>query len=111
MKGEVIKEMLLKNKISQASLARSLGCSPQNLNIALNAKDLRTGLLEDIARALGKPLVFFYRGEEYKDLMEPPKFAPSPTDNIMLSEYTAVVRENERLKMEIEMLKKELDNK
>ena len=41
-----------------------IGKSQQVLASALKHDDVRTGLLEDIAKAMGKPLSFFY-GETY----------------------------------------------
>lgn len=41
-----------------------IGRSQQNLASLLKHEDVRTGLLEDIAKAMGKPLAFFY-GESF----------------------------------------------
>ena len=45
-------------------MAKLLGKAQQVLASALKHDDVRTGLLEDIAKAMGKPLSFFY-GESY----------------------------------------------
>lgn len=45
-------------------MAKLLGKAQQVLASALKHDDVRTGLLEDIAKAMGKPLSFFY-GETY----------------------------------------------
>ena len=45
-------------------MAQLIGKSQQVLASALKHDDIRTGLLEDIAKAMGKPLAFFY-GEDY----------------------------------------------
>lgn len=45
-------------------MAEMIGRSQQNLASLLKHEDVRTGLLEDIAKAIGKPLSFFY-GETY----------------------------------------------
>ena len=60
MKGIEIKRILLENGVSVAHIARLLGLSQQNLSAALQKDDIRTGLLEDIAGAIGKDVPFFY---------------------------------------------------
>ena len=45
-------------------MAEMIGRSQQNLATVLKHDDIRTGLLEDIAKAMGKPLSFFY-GEAF----------------------------------------------
>ena len=60
MKGIEIKRILSENGVSVAHIARHLGLSQQNLSAALQKDDIRTGLLEDIAGAIGKDVSFFY---------------------------------------------------
>lgn len=60
MKGLTVKEILRREGFSQSQIAKIIGESPQNLNAALNFDDIRTGLLERIAEAIGKPVSFFY---------------------------------------------------
>lgn len=60
MKGIEIKRILSENGVSVAHIARLLGLSQQNLSAALQKDDIRTGLLEDIAGAIGKDVPFFY---------------------------------------------------
>jgi len=60
MKGIEIKKILSENGVSVAHIARLLGLSQQNLSAALQKDDIRTGLLEDIAGAIGKDVPFFY---------------------------------------------------
>lgn len=45
-------------------MAKMIGKAQQVLASALKHDDVRTGLVEDIARAMGKPLAFFY-GEDF----------------------------------------------
>ena len=45
-------------------MAELIGRSQQNLATLLKHDDVRTSLVEDIAKAMGKPLSFFY-GETY----------------------------------------------
>lgn len=65
MKGKVIKDVLIKNGIVQSELAKMLGITPNNLNNMLSKDDVRTGLLEDIAKACNIPISVFY-GDSYK---------------------------------------------
>lgn len=56
----------LKNRISeltgktQAEVAEMLGVSPQALNSFFNAKDVRSGLIEDVSRVFKIPLSVIY---------------------------------------------------
>ena len=63
MKGEEVKEILRKRKISVSEVARQLGMQQQTLSSALLGDDIRTGLLESIADLLGEPVTYFYTGE------------------------------------------------
>lgn len=65
MKGKVVKDVLFKNNIVQSELAKTLGLAPNNLNNMLAKDDIRTGLLEDIAKACNIPICVFY-GDSYK---------------------------------------------
>lgn len=60
MKGETIKEYLMKNKVSQKEIAAALELSQQTLSAALGTDDVKTSLLERIADYLGVPVASFY---------------------------------------------------
>lgn len=61
MSGKELKEILAARGINLSELARMLGfANDQRLHSALNAADIKTGLLERIAEATGKPLSYFY---------------------------------------------------
>lgn len=64
MTGEELRNKLKKTGFSIAGLARDLGMSQQNLNQALNAKDVKTGLVENLSKVLDVPITFFYEGTE-----------------------------------------------
>lgn len=64
MTGKHILNLMTQEGFSISKMAQLIGTSQPNLSSALKHDDVRTGLLEDIARAMGKPLAFFY-GEEY----------------------------------------------
>lgn len=61
MSGEELKEKLKQDGIVLSELARLLGYdSDQGLHSALKAKDVRSGLLEEIARVTSKSIDWFY---------------------------------------------------
>lgn len=60
MKGLHVKKILREKGISIAHYARMLGISQQNLSAALSKDDIRTGLLESIAEAIGTNVPYFY---------------------------------------------------
>lgn len=64
MTGKHILDLMKKEGYSVNKMAELIGTSQPNLLSALKHDDVRTGLLEDIAKAMGKPLSFFY-GEAY----------------------------------------------
>lgn len=64
MTGKHILDLMRQEGYSINKMAQLIGTSQPNLTSALKHDDIRTGLLEDIAKAMGKPLSFFY-GETY----------------------------------------------
>ena len=60
MTGQELKDILYQNKISQSEIARKLGLSHQSFNQMLSAADVKTSLLERIAKALDVKMSFFY---------------------------------------------------
>lgn len=64
MKGSDLKDLLRKEGVVLSQLADELGMSQQNLSAAFTREDVKSGLLEKLARILGKPIGFFY-GESF----------------------------------------------
>ena len=64
MTGQHLQDLLKQEGYSVNKMAEMIGRSQQNLATVLKHDDIRTGLLEDIAKAMGKPLSFFY-GEAF----------------------------------------------
>ena len=64
MTGKHLQDLMKQEGYSVNRMAELIGTSQPNLLSALKHTDIRTGLLEDIAKAMGKPLAFFY-GETY----------------------------------------------
>lgn len=91
MTGEQLKSKLDALGISQAEAARRMGVSSQSFNQFLEAKDVKTGLLENICEAFGLNMGAFYDGA-----------ASSPKDDED-SELTRLREENQRLREELRM--------
>lgn len=64
MKGSDLKDLLRKEGVILSQLAEDLGMSQQNLSAAFTREDVKSGLLERLARILNKPIGFFY-GETF----------------------------------------------
>lgn len=60
MKGSELKEILRKEGVVFNQLAESLEMSQQNLSAAFTRDDVKSGLLEKIAKTLNKPIGYFY---------------------------------------------------
>lgn len=60
MKGSDLKEILRKEGVVLMTLAEDLGMSQQNLSAAFTRDDVKSGLLEKIAKSLGKTVGYFY---------------------------------------------------
>lgn len=69
MTGQHIQDLMKQEGYSVNKMAELIGKSQQVLASALKHDDIRTGLLEDIAKAMGKPLAFFY-GETYGNVSQ-----------------------------------------
>lgn len=64
MKGEKIKEILRSEGFKLSDIAVRLGFdNDQRLHSALRSDDIKTGLLEDIARVTNKSICFFFDAE------------------------------------------------
>lgn len=62
MSGKELKEILREEGINLAELAKKLGFdNDQRLHSALKAEDVKSGLLEAIAKATNKSVGFFYK--------------------------------------------------
>jgi transcriptional regulator with XRE-family HTH domain len=59
MRGEEVKKILEDDGLPLNEVAERLEISPQNLNNWLNVKDIKTGILEKIAKAINKNIYYF----------------------------------------------------
>jgi transcriptional regulator with XRE-family HTH domain len=60
MKGIEVKEILQKNGYTLKDVANLMGETPQNFQALLKVEDIKTGVLERIAKAINKNILFFY---------------------------------------------------
>ena len=60
MKGIDVKIILQKNGFALKDIAASMGETPQNLNAMLKVEDIKTGVLERIAKAIDRDILFFF---------------------------------------------------
>lgn len=60
MTGSELKDILTSLDESLANVARRLGITPQNLDSTLKTKDVKTGLIERLAKLYNKPVSFFF---------------------------------------------------
>ena len=60
MTGKHVQDLIISEGYSINKMAKLIGVAQPNLVSLLKHEDIRTGLLEDIAKAMGKPLSFFY---------------------------------------------------
>lgn len=67
MRGEDVKKILEKNGHLLSEVAKKLDISPQNFNNWLGVQDVKTGILEKIAKAIDKNMYFFLENESVKN--------------------------------------------
>lgn len=60
MTGEQVKTVLLHYKVSQSEIARQLGMSQQSINQMLSTADVKSSLVERIAKVLNVPVSHIY---------------------------------------------------
>lgn len=67
MKGIDVKERLQKNRYSLKEIADLMGETPQNFQAMFKVEDIKTGVLERIAKAIGKDILFFFDNIDVSD--------------------------------------------
>lgn len=67
MTGDFVKKKIEKADFQLNAIAKKLHVSPQNFHSKLNVQDIRVGFLLEIAKAINKPLDYFFEDyEEFK---------------------------------------------
>lgn len=99
MSGEELKKKLKSAGISQAEIARRLGVVPQSVIQTLEAKDIKSGFIEELCRVLDKDISFFYGGESSQKGDELEK--ANNEIKHLLETVEQLQKDNSRLKSEI----------
>lgn len=60
MTGQEVKDFLTRDGWQLSKVAEAIGESRQNFSAALSSQDVKSGLLERVAKAVGKPVSAFY---------------------------------------------------
>lgn len=104
MTGKELKTKLSACGVSQSEIARRLDMSQQSFNQSLIVNDVKSGLLERIAAAIGVDMSFFYPTESNN--------AVASGDNSVAAIQSTVTQCDSRVLQErITMLEKLLDEK
>lgn len=109
MTGALLKQKLLAVDSSLAEVARKLNVSQQSLNQTLNAADIKTGFLENIAKLYSRPISFFFEEQNGVDISVQASGGAAASfagdASISTQDCNAAV-----LKKEIEYLNKEIEH-
>lgn len=102
MSGEELDKKLTEAGYVKAEIARLLGVPPQSINQTLNAKDVKSGFIEDLCKVLHKEISFFYGNTIVKTVLEP---EPQQNESIpyfmyrdLQDRYDSILRENQTLR-------------
>ncbi len=76
MTGKSVKDKLLNSGYVLADVAKEMGIIPQTLNSLLQANDIKTGVLENIASAINKSIYFFFEIDRDSTLVNPSNGIP-----------------------------------
>ncbi len=100
MRGEEVKNILKKNGFVIKEVAAVMGETPQNLNSMLNAEDIKTGVLERIAKATNRSLYFFLEDSQGLGVCEPQaeyRRANKGIPLLMVGEVDVLAKENQNV--------------
>ena len=99
MTGEELRKKLKETGISQAEIARRLGTIPETIGQKFEAKDIKTGFLEELCKVLEVNMSFFYGGDssQVSDELEKAK----TTIKHLYEAVEQLQEDNSRLKSEI----------
>lgn len=94
MNGELLKSRLLEIEPVLANIARKMNMSPQLLNQALGAADIKTGLVEQLSVVYNKPISFFF-GEETKVEVRDNEHSFNSNADEIIKELTTIIKSQE----------------
>jgi len=63
MKGYEVKEKLVSSGFKLVDVAQKMGVIPQTFQSLLRTDDIKVGVLQEIAKAIGKDITFFFELE------------------------------------------------
>ena len=110
MTGNRLKEILYEKKVSQSQIAKLLGMSQQSLNQMLSASDIKTGLVERIAKVLNVSISSLYGEDKEQNAIATGNGIAvaginNVAGNVTMGDNTAVLQER------VTMLEKLLEEK
>jgi len=106
MTGEKLKEIITKNGYTMAAAARLLDMTPQHLNQAVSAADVKSGLLEKVSAAFGISIAALY-GEAQGVAITGSGSGVNVNDSAVVNRFLSIIEEKDRqIAQLLEMLKK-----
>lgn len=94
MTGELLKTRILDIEPVLAEVARKMNMSPQLLNQALGAADIKTGFIEQLSAAYNKPIGYFFGERNEIEINEVERSFNSNADEI-IKELTSIIKTQE----------------
>lgn len=94
MTGELLKTRILDMEPVLAEVARKMNMSPQLLNQALGAADIKTGFVEQLSAAFNKPISFFFGEKNEIEIKDNERSFNSNADEI-IKELTSIIKSQE----------------
>lgn len=94
MTGELLKTRILEMEPVLAEVARKMNMSPQLLNQALGAADIKTGFIEQLSAAYNKPISFFFGEKNEVEINENERSFNSNADEI-IKDLTSIIKSQE----------------
>lgn len=97
MSGEEIKKILKAEGIGLCNLAKKMGyAKEQNLYSVLGVNDVRSGVIENIAKTIGKPISWFYGETEESALDTPPESGENISIATISERFIGLLEEKDR---------------
>lgn len=102
MTGEIVRQKIKEKGFTFHSIAQAIGESDANLRCMLIVKDVKSGTLERIARAMGENVSYFYEEHPVFSIEEYAEVHSLKKENAMLRQ---LLNEKERI-IELLMVEK-----
>lgn len=95
MTGDKLKKIIAGNGYTMASAARLLDMTPQHLNQALSAADVKSGLLEKVSAAFGISIAALY-GETQGVAITGNGNTTNGNDSTVVNRFLSIIEEKDR---------------